>query len=110
MPNKKGVAPVAFDEQAWQEDLRRTSEAGRSAAVKKRAEAQRDGPAIDELLPCEAEARDGTSLPGCFKIRVPHPDGPWGIVYLIALDPQSSPTSLDSSASARAIIPRSRTR
>jgi hypothetical protein len=56
---------------------------------------QRDGQAIDELLACEAEARDGTSLPGCVKTRVPWPDGPWGIVYLIARDPQSSRLSLD---------------
>jgi hypothetical protein len=34
MPAKRGHAPVAFDETAWSEDLRDTTDAGRAAAIK----------------------------------------------------------------------------
>ncbi len=82
----RGHAPVAFDEKAWSEDLRNTTDEGRTAATKKRAELERDGQTINELLACDEQARDGTSLPECIKTRVPWPNGRWGIVYLIARD------------------------
>jgi hypothetical protein len=98
MPGKPGPpahAPVAFDEAAWSEDLRQTTDTGRAAATSKRAELERDGQPVDELLACDEEARDGTSLPECVKTRVPWPDGKWGIVYLIARDKQTRRLSLD---------------
>ncbi len=95
MPAKPGHAPVAFDEAAWNEDLRNNTDAGRAAANAKRAELERDGQPVDELLACDEEARDGTSLPKCVKTRVPWPDGKWGIVYLIARDKKTGRLSLD---------------
>jgi hypothetical protein len=38
MPAKPGHAPVAFDEAAWSEDLRDSTDAGRTAATTKRAD------------------------------------------------------------------------
>ena len=32
------------------------------------------------------EGRDGTRLPGCLKVYVPMPAGPWGIVFQIVVD------------------------
>lgn len=95
MPAKRGHAPVAFDEAAWNEDLRNSSDTGRAAASTKRAELERDGQPVDELLACDKNARDGTSLPECVKTRVPWPDGKWGIVYLIARDKKTRRLSLD---------------
>jgi hypothetical protein len=98
MPGKPGPsahAPVAFDELAWNQDLRDGSDAGRAAATTKRAKLERDGQPVDELLACDEDARDGTSLPECVKTRVPWSDGKWGIVYLIARDKQTGRLSLD---------------
>jgi hypothetical protein len=98
MPGKPGPpahAPVAFDEAAWSEDLRNSTDAGRAAATKKRAELERNGQPVKELLACETQARDGTSLPECVKTRIPWPNGKWGIVYLIARDKQTGRLSLD---------------
>jgi hypothetical protein len=86
VPAKTGHAPVAFDENAWNEDLRNATDAGHTAATQRRAQLERAGQPVDQLLGCKDEARDGTSLPGCVKTYVPWPDGPWGIVYLIARD------------------------
>jgi hypothetical protein len=94
VPAKTGYAPVAFDENAWSEDLRNATDAGRKAATQRRARLERYGQPIDELLRCRDEARDGTSLPGCVKTYVPSPNGPWGIVYLIACD-ETGRLSLD---------------
>jgi len=79
----------------WNEDLRNSTDAGRTAATSKRAELERDGQPIDELLACDTEAQDRTSLPGCVKTYVSWPDGKWGIVYLIARDPRTGRLSLD---------------
>jgi hypothetical protein len=91
---KTGHAPVAFDENAWSEDLRNGTDSGRTAATKRRSRLEQDGQPIDELLGCRDEAQDGTSLGGCVKTYVPWPDGPWGIVYLIARD-ETGRLSLD---------------
>ncbi|HEV3320681.1 MAG TPA: hypothetical protein VG147_00635 [Solirubrobacteraceae bacterium] len=95
MPRDRAHAPVGFDEAVWKEDLRSSTDAGRTAAASKRAELERDGQPIDELLACDTEAQDGTSLPNCVKTYVPWPDGKWGIVYLIARDPNTGRLSLD---------------
>jgi hypothetical protein len=95
MTIKRGHAPVAFDEAAWSEDLRQTTDIGRAEATRKRVRLEQDGQPVDELLACDEQARDGTSLPECVKTRVPRPDGKWGVVYLIARDKQTGRLSLD---------------
>ena len=92
---KRGHPPVAFDEAAWSQDLRDSTDGGRAAATKIRTELERDGQPAGALLACDEEGRDGTSLPECVKIRVPEPHGKWGIVYLIARDKQTGRLSLD---------------
>jgi len=37
---------------------------------------------LAEDLGCDAEARDGTRLPGCVKLYIPQPAGQWGAVFL----------------------------
>src|SRR5271154_1934646 len=95
MPAKRGHVPVAFDEAAWSEDLRQTTDTGRVAATRKRAQLERDGQPVDELLACDEDGRDGTSLPEYVKTRIPWPDGKWDIVYLIARDKRTKRLSLD---------------
>jgi hypothetical protein len=78
VPLKKGYAPVAFDELAWQEDLRRASKSTRRIGSETRSRLEREGQAVDSLFACDDEARDGTSLPGCVKVYIPPPGGPLG--------------------------------
>ena len=84
VPLKKGYAPVAFDELAWQEDLRRASKSTRRIGSETRSRLEREGQAVDSLFACDDEARDGTSLPGCVKVYIPPPGGPLGLVYRLA--------------------------
>ncbi len=84
MSLKRGFAPVAFDELAWQEDLRAAIGGARRMAIDARKRLEREGQAVDALFACDEEARDGTSLPGCVKAYVPPPGGPLGMVYRLA--------------------------
>lgn len=84
MPLKRGYAPVAFDELAWQEDLRKASKSARRIAGETRSRLEREGQPVDALFACVEEARDGTSLPGCVKVYIPPPGGPLGLVYRLA--------------------------
>ncbi len=87
---RPGFARVVFDEIAWQEDLLSVTSAGQEIAERTRARLDRDGQAVDALLPCQAEGPDGTSLQGCVKVYVPPPSGHWGLVYLIVRDKSGS--------------------
>lgn len=88
MALKRGYAPVAFDELAWQEDLRRASKSARRIGEETRSRLEREGQAVDALFACDEEARDGTSLPGCVKVYIPPPGGPLGLVYQLAENKQ----------------------
>lgn len=79
---------VIFDEEAWEEDTksarkkavprgkkRQSKHAETLREVERaRERLERDGISLDELEECDAEARDGTSLPGCYKLRLPPKD------------------------------------
>jgi hypothetical protein len=84
VPIKRGFAPVAFDELAWQEDLRRAAGSAKRIGEEARSRLVREGQAVDALFACEEEARDGTSFAGCVKVYLPPPGGPLGIVFRIA--------------------------
>jgi hypothetical protein len=84
VPVKRGFAAVAFYELAWQEDLRRATGSAKRIAEETRSRLEREGQAIDALFACDAEARDGTRLPGCMKVYLPPPGGPLGLVFEIA--------------------------
>jgi hypothetical protein len=95
MPSQSGPRAhfrVTFDDAAFAEDLEHSSPAGRNAAYSERDELTRDGGlAPDRLKACEAEGRDGTRLPGCVKIYIPAPDGPWGMVFQLRIDDDGRP-------------------
>lgn len=84
MSLKRGFAPVAFDELAWQEDLRKVGKSARRIGEETRSRLEREGQVVDALFACDEDARDGTSLPGCVKVYIPPPGGPLGIVYRLA--------------------------
>lgn len=75
MPLRRGFAPVAFDELAWQEDLRRATGSAKRIGEETRSRLEREGQAVDALFACDEEARDGTSPPGCVKVYLPPPAG-----------------------------------
>jgi hypothetical protein len=80
---RQGRAPALFDGAALAEDLSRTSEAGRAAALAARKEYEQGGVPIEYLLACDEEGPEGTALANCVKIRLPHPDGKFGMVFRI---------------------------
>ena len=74
--------PVHVDERELAEDLAHASEAGRAAIEPIVQSLKSDGVPVAWLKQCDAEARDGTRLPGCVKIYIPQPVGQWGAVFL----------------------------
>ena len=82
---RSGRAPALFDDAAFAEDLRRASEAGREVALGARRDFEADGVPLASLLACDEEAPDGTALRHCAKLRLPAPDGKFGMVFRIEL-------------------------
>lgn len=72
MPASRRRLAALFDEAAWNEDLARTTDAGRQAASNACTEYERDGVPLHLLRPCERHARDGTDLPNCVKVYCRH--------------------------------------
>lgn len=75
--------PARFDPDPWDEDLTRSTPAGRMAAEVARRAYEADGVPRSRLRPCDAQGRDRTNLPQCFKVYVPHPGGRFGMVFTI---------------------------
>ncbi len=75
--------PVRFDPDPWEDDLARSTPAGRTAARDARRNYKRDGAPVSHLKPCEAEGRDETSLTDSVKVYLPQPDGRFGMVFTI---------------------------
>jgi len=82
---------VEFDDATFAEDLAHSTPTARQAGERKRTKVERDGQPVEELLPCEAEGRDATRLPGCVKTRVHWPNGQWGMVFDGRLDDEGRP-------------------
>lgn len=76
-----GRVPVAFSESAFNEDLKRTTEAGVEIAQSGRRRYEQEGAPRNLLRHCEAEGQDGTALPQCLKIYLPEPAGRFGMVF-----------------------------
>lgn len=72
-----------MDEEALAEDLVRATKAAKAAIEPAIRDLEAEGVAVDELRPCDPEARDGTRLGGCVKHYIPQPDGQWGAVFSI---------------------------
>jgi hypothetical protein len=80
---RTGRAFALFDDAAFVEDLNRASEAGRVIALAARKDYEQDGVPTEQLLACEGEGPEGTALANCVKVRLPHPDGKFGMVFRI---------------------------
>lgn len=80
---RRGRAPALFDDAAFDQDLRRASDAGREVAVAARKEFEKDGVPVGSLLACDEEGPDGTQLQHCVKLRLPPPNGKFGMVFRI---------------------------
>jgi hypothetical protein len=75
--------PVAFDDAAWAEDMRRSTIGARRIAMPARAEYESSGAPIAEPRACDPEGPGGTALRACAKLYVPPPVGPHGLVLHI---------------------------
>jgi len=80
MPLQRRI-PAQFDDDAWAQDLTRTTSNGRQAATVARAAYEQAGVAINDLRPCQPQGDDGTQLPNCLKVYLPAPNGRFGIVW-----------------------------
>jgi hypothetical protein len=78
--------PARFDPDTWERDLARSTPAGRTAAETAKRDYVRDGVPRSHLKRCQVEGRDGTSLPDCAKVYVPHPNGRWGMVFKVIVN------------------------
>jgi hypothetical protein len=83
MPTSEPRWPARFDD-LLDEHLARSTPAGRR-------EYERDGIPQSHLKACEPEGRDGTKLPDSVKVYLPHPDGPWGMVFKIVVPARERP-------------------
>jgi hypothetical protein len=73
--------PAHFDPDGWEEDLARTTPAGRKAAETARSAYEQNGIPFEYLRSVEEEGRDGTVLPDCAKVYLPQPAGRFGMVF-----------------------------
>ena len=71
---------VSVDDVVFEEDLAHATAAGRAAITPVIDKIKHAGVPRSWLMRCQPEGRDGTSLPGCVKMYIPQPDGPWGAV------------------------------
>ena len=83
--------PARFDSDAWETDLARSTPTGRQVADAARRDYERGGIPVSHLKPCEPEGRDGNDLVNCIKAYVPHPDGKWGMVFMLKFEPHGRP-------------------
>lgn len=83
MPPSEPRFPARFDPDPWDEDLARSTPAGRQTAQAARRDYQPNGIPRSHLKPCEAQGSDGTNLPDCVKGYLPQPNGKFGMVFTI---------------------------
>jgi hypothetical protein len=83
--NKRGHAPVVFDEASFDADTKEGNSAGADVAKAARRAYERDGVPADDLRRCEAEGSDGTLLPHCLKVYMPAPAGRFGMVFQLEI-------------------------
>lgn len=67
---------VRFDDAVWREAVRGFSGRAWQIAASARTETEQHGISLADVLPCEADGRDGTRLAGCAKLYLPFGDGP----------------------------------
>jgi hypothetical protein len=82
---RPGHAPVAFSDDAFDDDIAHASSGSAAAAQAARQRYERDGVPVGELREVQDEGRDGTILPGCMKVYLPAPDGRFGMVFKLEI-------------------------
>ncbi|MGN6557847.1 MAG: hypothetical protein ACTHLH_07520 [Solirubrobacterales bacterium] len=82
---RPGRAPALFDDSAFAEDLGRASDAGEEVALAARRAFEAEGVPVESLRACEEEGPHGTALRHCLKLRLPLPNGKFGMVFRIEL-------------------------
>lgn len=73
--------PAHFDRDAWEEDLARSTPAGRQAAEVARRDYGRDGIPFEHARRVQEHGQDGTVLPNCAKVYLPQPAGRFGMIF-----------------------------
>lgn len=73
--------PARFDENAWEEDLARSTPSGRQAAEAARRDYERSGIPFEHARRVQEHGRDGTVLPNCAKVYLPQPAGRFGMIF-----------------------------
>ncbi len=101
MAVKKGYARVFFNEDAYAEDMLRSGRSGWAVLREARARYETEGVEITKLRSCEAKGRDGTQLPGCFKIYLPEPNGKFGMVLRFTITKKAPGTKRGKKAPIR---------
>jgi hypothetical protein len=84
-------ARAHFDADAWEEDLARTTPAGRQAAEQTREDYEHHGVPIAQLHRVAEHGHDRTILPNCMKVYVPPPDGRFGMIFMLKFQPDGRP-------------------
>jgi hypothetical protein len=84
-------ARAHFDPDAWDEDLARTTPAGREAAEAARRAYERKGVPIEQLRRVAEHGHDQTNLPDCAKVYLPQPNGRFGMVFMLKFEPDGRP-------------------
>jgi hypothetical protein len=79
-PGRRGF-PAYFDQTAWEEDLARSTPAGRHAAEIARRDYERGGVPVEHLRRVQEHGDDGTVLPDCAKVYLPLPAGRFGMIF-----------------------------
>lgn len=82
MPTSNPRFPARFDAQPWDDDIERSTPAGRTAAASARTDYEPNGIPRSHLRPCD-EGHDETHLPQCFKVYLPQPAGRFGMIFTI---------------------------
>jgi hypothetical protein len=75
--------PAHFDQDAWEEDLARSTPAGRQAADAARRDYERDGVPFEHARRVQEHGGDGTVLPNCAKVYLPQPVGRFGMIFRV---------------------------
>jgi hypothetical protein len=84
-------ARAQFDTDAWEEDLARTTPTGRQAADAARKDYERHGVPIAQLRRVAEHGDDRTVLPDCTKVYLPSPNGRFGMIFMLKLQPDGRP-------------------
>jgi hypothetical protein len=80
-----------FDADAWEQDLARSTPAGRHAAETARKDYEQHGVPIAQLRRVAEHGHDRTVLPDCMKVYVPAPDGRFGMIFMLKFQPDGRP-------------------